>query len=79
MFELFMNNHKFLIMLFSTGTMLKCAGVVGPKLGLQLDWSASSSAALLCKDKREEGSVRASPVAAPMPKSVPRSEKRWTA
>ena len=28
--------------------------------------------ALLCKDKKEEGSVEASPVAAPMPKSVPR-------
>ena len=27
--------------------------------------------ALLCKDKKEEGSAGASPVAAPMPKSVP--------
>ena len=26
---------------------------------------------LLCKDKEEGGSARASPVAAPMPKSVP--------
>ena len=27
--------------------------------------------ALLCKDKKEEGSARALPVAAPMPKLVP--------
>ena len=27
---------------------------------------------LLCKDKKEEGSAGASPVAVPMPKSVPR-------
>ena len=39
-------------------------------------WSACSGATLLCKDKREEGSARASPVAAPMPKSAPRWEKR---
>ena len=35
--------------------------------------------ALLYKNKKEGGSVRASPVAAPMPKSVPRQEKRYTA
>ena len=60
------------MMLFSTGTGLECAGVVGPELGLLLDWFAGSSVALLCKDKKEEGSARASPVTAPMPKSVPR-------
>ena len=53
--------------------------VVGPELGLLLDWSAGSSAALLCKDKIEEGLARASPVTAPMPKLVPRWEKRYTA
>ena len=41
-----------------------------------VDWFAGSGATLLCKDKREEGSPRASPVAALMPKSVPRWEKR---
>ena len=45
-----------------------------------LCWSAGSGyntaglqaldVALLCKDKKEEGSAGASPVAAPMPKSV---------
>ena len=60
------------MMLFSTGTGLERVEVVGSKLGLLLDWSAGSGTALLCKDKKEEGSVRASPVVAPMPKSVPR-------
>ena len=46
--------------------------VIGLELGLLLDWSTGSSAALLCKDKKKEGSTRASPMAAPMPKSVPR-------
>ena len=63
------------MMLFSTGTGLDCARVVGPELGLSLDWSVGSGA-LLCKDKKEEGSPRDSLVAAPMPKSVPRWEKR---
>ena len=35
--------------------------------------------ALLCKNKEEGGSTRASPVAAPMPKSVSFSEERETA
>ena len=45
-------------------------------------WSAGSGCgivglqaldvALLCKDKKEEGSTGASPATAPMPKSVPR-------
>ena len=64
------------MMFFSTGTGLERVGVVGPELGLLLDWSTGFDAALLCKDKKEEGSVRASPVAASMPKSVPRWEKR---
>ena len=56
------------MMLFSTET--------GLELELLLDWSAGFGVALLCKDKREEGSARASPVAAPMPKSVPLWDKR---
>ena len=55
---------------------LERVGVVGPELGLLLDWSIGSGAALFCKDKKEEGSTRVSPVAAPMPKSVPRWEKK---
>ena len=64
------------MMLFSIGTGLERVGVVGLELGLLLDWSTGSSAVLLCKDKKKEGSVRASPVAALMLKSVPRWEKR---
>ena len=52
-----------------------------PEIGLLLGWSAGSrcgtaslqalDVVLLCKDKKEEGSAGALPVAAPMPKSVP--------
>ena len=35
--------------------------------------------AILCKSKKEGGSARASPVAAPMPKSVSFQEKRKAA
>ena len=38
--------------------------------GLLLGWSAGTGVALLCKNKKEEGPVGASPVAAPMPNSV---------
>ena len=55
---------------------MEYAGVVGPELGLLLDWSAGFSTALFCKDKNEEGTARASPVAVPMPKSVTCWEKR---
>ena len=58
---------------FFNRTGLEC---VGPKPGQLFDWSVGFGAVLLCKDKKEEGSVRASPVAALMPKSVPRWEKR---
>ena len=61
---------------FFNRTGLERVGVVRSKLGLMLDWSTGFDAALLCKGKKEEGSARASPVAAPMPKSVPRWEKR---
>ena len=50
--------------------------MVGLEPGLLLDWSAGFGDVLLCKDKKEEGSARASPVATSMPKSVPRWEKR---
>ena len=61
---------------FFNRTELKGVGIVGPEPGLLLDWSTGFGAVLLYKDKKEEGSVRASPVAAPMLKSVPRWEKR---
>ena len=60
---------------FFNRTRLERVGVVGPELGLLLDWSIASGVALLCKDKKE-GSTRVSPMDAPMPKSVPRWEKR---
>ena len=46
----------------------------GPEL--LLGWSTCTGVALLCKNKKEEGPTWASPVAAPMPKSVPHWEKR---
>ena len=61
-------------------TGLERIGVVGPKIGLLLGWSAgfgcgatdlqSLNMALLCKDKKKKGSAGASPVAAPMLKLV---------
>ena len=64
---------------FFNRTRLERVRVVGLEPGLLLDWSASFNAILLCKDKKEEGSTRAWPVATLMPKSVPRWEKRYTA
>ena len=55
---------------FFNRTGLERAGVIGPELGLLSDWFIGFGAALLYKDKEEEGSAGASPVAAPMPKSV---------
>ena len=55
---------------FFNWTGLERAGVVGSELGLLSDWFTGSDTALLCKDKKEEGSAGASPVAAPMPKLV---------
>ena len=55
------------MMHFFNRTRLEGIRVVGPDLG----WSASTGVAFLCKNKKEEGSARASPVAAPMPKSDP--------
>ena len=56
---------------FFNRTGLERARVVGSELGLLLGWSAGHSVALLCKNKKEEGSAGASLVAALMPKSVP--------
>ena len=71
------------MMFFFNRIRLERIGVVGPKIGLLLlGWYAGSGCGtaglqdldvtLLYKDKKEEGSVGASPVAAPMPKSVSR-------
>ena len=61
----------------TVGLVLDCwwAGLQAPgSSGLKLDCCSAGLQALgvtlLCKNKEEEGSVRASPVAAPMPKSV---------
>ena len=52
-------------------TELEDAGSSGPRYGrCNVDWRAQI-VALLCKNKEEGGSARASPVAAPMPKSFP--------
>ena len=77
---------RVLMMPFFNWTGLERLGVVGQEFGLLLGWTAGSGCvtanlqaldvALLYKDKKEEGSVGALPVAAPMPKSVPRREKR---
>ena len=48
---------------FFNRTGLERAGVVGPEFGLLLGWSAGSSVALLCKNKKVEGLAGASPVA----------------
>ena len=51
---------------FFNRTGLECVGVVGPEPGLLLDWSTGFGTVLLYKDKKEEGSARALPVAAPI-------------
>ena len=62
---------------FSTGLGWSVLGSLGRTWTTAgLVWSVGTGVALLCKNKKEEGSTGASPVAAPMPKSVPRWEKR---
>ena len=66
---------------FFNRTGLEHVGGRWAGLGLLLGWSASSGCgatdlrslnqALLCKDKKKKGPTGVSPVAAPMPKSVP--------
>ena len=70
------HRRRQLMMPFSTETRLEHVGVVGPELGLLLGRSAALSVGLLCKNKKEGGSARASPVAVLMPKSAPPLEKR---
>ena len=59
------------MMIFSTGTGLERIGNAGPELELSLGTSAGTGIGLLCKNKKEGGSAGASPVATPMPKSIP--------
>ena len=59
---------------------LERIGVVGSEIALLLGWFVGSgyctfglqslNVVLLCKDKKEKGPAGASPMAAPMPKSV---------
>ena len=68
------------MMPFFNRTGLERIGVAGPEDVLLLGWSAGSGydtaglqsldVALLYKDKKRKGPAGASPVAAPMPKSV---------
>ena len=59
------------MMPFFNRTGLERVGVVGPELELLWTGLKALDVALLCKkNKKEEGSAGASPVAAPMPKSV---------
>ena len=74
------------MMRFFNRTGLECVGVVEPEprllwIGLKaLDRRTAGpqalDVALLYKDKKEERPAGASPVAAPMPKSISFSEKR---
>ena len=57
---------------FFNRTGLERVGVVGPVLDCWWVVMQALDMALLCKNKKEGGSAGASPVAAPMPKSVPR-------
>ena len=67
------------MMLFFNRTKLERVGIVGPDLDCCWAGLQALDVALLCKNKKEEGSARASPVAAPIPKSVSLREKRETA
>ena len=58
------------MMLFSTGTGLERVRVVGPDLDRWRVGLQAIDVAILCKKQERKGSARASPVAAPIPKSV---------
>ena len=61
-----------MMMPFFNRTGLERVGVVEPDLDRCWTDLQALDVALLCKkNKKEEGPARASPVAAPMPKSVP--------
>ena len=57
------------MMPFFNRNWLERVGVVGPDLDCWRAGLQTLDVALLCKNKKEGGSTRASPVAAPMPKS----------
>ena len=59
------------MMHFSTGTGLERVRVTGPKLGLQLGQSAGSGRWTSLQKQERKRIGGGSPVAAPMPKSVP--------
>ena len=59
------------MMHFSTGTGLERVGIAGPELELSLGWSFSSERWTPLQKQEKRGSAEASPVTAPMPKSVP--------
>ena len=59
------------MMHFSIGTGLERVDRVGLELELSQGWSASSGRWTPLQNKKERGSAGASPVPAPMPKSVP--------
>ena len=61
----------FMMMHFLNGTGLKCVGIVGPELELSLGWSTGSERWTPLQKQKKRGSAGASPVTAPMPKSVP--------
>ena len=57
---------------FFNRTGLERIGVVGPEIGLLLGWSAGSGCGTHLQKQERRWVGGASPVAAPMPKSVPR-------
>ena len=60
------------MMLFFNRIELERIGVVGPEIGPRLGWSAGSGCGTPLQKQERKWVGRASPVAAPMPKSVPR-------
>ena len=61
-----------MMMLFSIELGWSILGSLGRNQGCCWTGLKALDVALLCKNKKEGGSAGASPVAAPMPKSVPR-------
>ena len=60
------------MMFFSIGLCWSVLGSLGRNYGYCWAGLQALDVALLCKNKKEGGSAGALPVAAPMPKSVPR-------
>ena len=59
------------MMPFSNGTRLEHVGIAGPELELSLGWSTGFERWTPLQKQEKRGSMGASPVTAPMPKSVP--------